>query len=131
TRLVERVFPEFDVPRHGRLTGRAGLEGTARAIQIDADLAFDDEEGGTSRVVATGGVGWEPRVRFSNLLLRFLPLRAELVRAAEPRFPLRGVIEGSLRLTGTWDEVLSLDGDLAFDDPRAPRSRVRATGRVD
>jgi translocation and assembly module TamB len=130
TRLIERLVPELELPRHGRLTGEAALTGPTAAMQVDADVRFADERVGLSRVRAVGTVGMEDYVRFDDLLLRLEPLRVELVREQVPQLPPGGAIEGAVRLTGSPADVLQLDGDLTLRDPRTGPSRVLASGAV-
>jgi translocation and assembly module TamB len=131
TRLVQRMAPELELPRHGTLTGRVALTGHPEAMQVDGDVTFADYRAGTSRVRAAGQVGIDEEIRFRDLRLRFEPLQAELVRAFVPQLPLRGTIAGYANLTGVATGPLQLDSDLTLRDPRAGVSRVRATGGVD
>jgi translocation and assembly module TamB len=131
TALLERVIPAFDAPRDGTLTGELTLAGDPSMMQLEGDVTFDDDVAGRSRVTAVGALGVEPDLRFRDLRMRFLPLQAELLRAAVPQLPVRGTIEGYANLTGTAGEELALDADLSLRDPRHGLSRVRATGGVD
>ncbi|MBW3553562.1 MAG: hypothetical protein KY466_08630, partial [Gemmatimonadetes bacterium] len=129
TEMVERLF-DVEFPRSGRLTGELALAGRPRSLQVDGDIRFDDRVGPTSRIVAVGGLGVEPDVRFDELRLRFAPLHAGLARAALPDLPLSGTIEGTAVLSGTL-ALLDLDADLALRDPRHGLSRVRLAGGLD
>jgi translocation and assembly module TamB len=131
TALIERVAPDLDMPRQGLFTGEMVLVGAAEAMRIDGDIRFDDALAGSNRVRAEGRFALEPELRFDDLRLRFDPLQAELLRVAVPQLPLRGTIEGFANLTGRPTGALQLDSDLTLRDPRAGRSRVRATGGVD
>jgi translocation and assembly module TamB len=131
TSLIERVAPNLEMPRQGLFTGEMELAGTADAMRIDGDVRFDDAVAGASRMRAVGRFALEPELRFDDLRLRFEPLQAELLRVAVPQLPLRGTIEGFANLTGRPAGDLQLDSDLTLRDPRAGRSRVRATGGVD
>jgi hypothetical protein len=131
TRLVERVIPGFEAPRQGSLTGELALEGHPEAMQLDGDVTFADDVGGTSRVLAVGELAVADEVRVRDLRLQFRPLQAELLRVAVPQAPLRGTIEGYANLTGTFAGFLDLDSDLTLRDPRAGVSRVRALGGVE
>jgi translocation and assembly module TamB len=130
TALITRVMPDFDFPRTGEFTGRLAVSGPRHALAIDGDVAFDDDAGPTSRVVAVGELGVQPQLRFGAMRMEFRPLHAQLLRAFVPAVPLRGVITGYANLTGTTD-LLQLQSDLTLDEPGAGRSRVLASGRID
>ncbi len=131
TQLLERVAPDLDLPVAGLFTGELGLSGDPTSMALDGDVTFDAAAGGRSRVRAVGRLAIEPELRFDDLRMRFEPLQAELLRVAVPQLPLRGTIEGFANLTGAPEGALQLDSDLTLRDPRAGRSRVRATGGVD
>jgi translocation and assembly module TamB len=131
TRLLERMAPEVEVPRHGALTGRLALDGPAEAMRLDGDVSFTAYGGATSRVRAAGELGVAEEIRFRDLRLRFEPLHAELVRAFMPDLPLRGTIEGYANLTGDPAGALRLESDLTLRDPRVGPSRVLAAGGID
>jgi autotransporter translocation and assembly factor TamB len=131
TRLLERLLPDFSAPRPGELAGELALVGSPEAMKLDGDIAFADDAGGDSRVLAEGEVSVVGDVAFRDLRLEFRPLQAELLRVAAPQLPIRGTIEGDARLTGTLAGRLDLDSDLTLRDPRSGLSRVRATGGVD
>ncbi|CAN5820832.1 hypothetical protein BH23GEM3_BH23GEM3_09690 [soil metagenome] len=128
TRLIQRMAPAVDIPRHGTLTGRVVVAGTAEAMQVDGNVAFEDRVSGVSRMVARGEFGMGDELRFQNLNLRFEPLQAELLRVAAPDFPARGPITGEVTLTGTTGGAMQLDGDLRLADPETGVSRVLAAG---
>ncbi|CAN5437964.1 hypothetical protein BH24GEM3_BH24GEM3_15100 [soil metagenome] len=130
TRLIQRMAPEVELPRHGRLTGRVVLAGTPEAMQVDSDVTFADERAGTSRVFAVGEVGAGDEIRLRNLRLRFDPLQADLARDMVPDLPRGGVITGFATLDGYATGPLQLDSDLTWRDPRTGVSRVLATGGV-
>lgn len=128
TRLIERLAPELSMPRHGRLTGSVEMEGRPEDLQLDADVTFDDYAGGTSRVLAVGGVGAEDNVRFRRLQVRMQPLQLALVRAFVPDLPLSGTVEGTANLTGTLQDRMDLESDLILRDRESGVSRVTANG---
>ncbi len=128
TRLIERLGPELSVPRHGLLTGTIEMEGRPEDVQLDADITFNDDAGGTSRVLAVGGIGAGDIVRFRSLEVRLQPLQTDLVRAFAPSLPLRGTIEGTANLTGTLQDRIQLESDLFLRDRASGVSRVAADG---
>jgi translocation and assembly module TamB len=129
TDLIER-FVDADLPRRGEVTGRLAIRGLPDLLAVDGDVRFDDAAGPSSRVVAAGGLGVEPDVRFDDLDLRFAPLQAEHARLLAPDLPLRGTIEGTARLTGS-TESIDLEADLALRDPRQGLSRLTMIGGLD
>jgi translocation and assembly module TamB len=131
TRLVERLVPDLDLPRHGTLDGRLAAVGTVAAMEVDGDVAFHDERAGRSRVLAAGTISAVDELRFTGLRLELRPLRTDLLRDEVPRLPPAAAITGTATLTGTLAGPLRLDADLALDDPATGRSRVAAAGTVD
>lgn len=131
TRLIERLAPDVSLPRHGRLNGRLSLDGSPADMRLDGDVAFDDNAGGTSRVVAAGRVASADRVRLHGLQVQFQPLQADLVRAVVPDIPVRGTIEGQARLTGTMGDRMQIESNLVMHDPQSGVSRVAAEGGVE
>jgi translocation and assembly module TamB len=131
SRLLERMIDGLDMPRRGMLTGRFAATGLPSALQLDTDIRFDDAAGPTSRIIAVGELGIQPRLRFGNMRLRFDPLHAQLARAFAPELPVRGTITGFANLTGDPGGLLQLDGDITMRDPVTGLSRVRATGGID
>lgn len=131
TRLIQSMAPGIEIPRHGDLTGRVRLDGSAELLAVDALVAFDDHLGGTSRVRADGRLAMDEGVRFSNLVVRAEPLQADLVRSFAPDLPLRGTIAGDARVTGAVGGRMQLETDLTLRDPQTGDSRVMAAGGID
>lgn len=129
TRLLEQLVPRLKAPRRGTLSGRATLAGTPAAMRMDADVAFDAARGGTSRVVATGGVGVERGggVRLDDLRLRLEPLQVALARVAMPKLPVGGTITGTVTVDGSTRSRLTASADLVHRD-RGAVSRVAGRG---
>ena len=128
TRLIESIAPDLTLPRHGRLNGRLSLDGSPTDMRLDGDVAFDDYEGGTSRIVAAGRVAAADEVRLHGLQVQFQPLQAEIVRAVSPNLPLRGTIEGRANLTGVVGDRMQIESNLVMHDPQTGLSRVAAEG---
>jgi hypothetical protein len=129
TRLVQRVIPAFAPPRHGRLDGRLALQGTPTALQVNGDVAFTEPATGRSRVLAAGGLGFGPAVRFRSLRLRFDPLQVGLIREYVPVLPARSTMVGQVVLDGV-PEQIRVDGDMTLRDPVTGTSRVFARGEI-
>ncbi len=128
TRLLERLFPIGPLPRHGLLAGRAEFEGGQHSLQVDADVTFDEERSGRSRVAAVGILGLDEGVfNARNLRLRMLPLQMELAKAASPTLPLRGTLTGTATLNGSTATQMIAVGDVTHVDRGA---RSRAIGRA-
>lgn len=131
TRLIAELAPDLAIPRHGFLNGRAAVTGSMAAMQVDADITFDDHQGGISRVVADGQLGMDDRFETRGLHVRFEPLQAELIRAFAPDAPINGAITGFAEVTGAMPGPLRLTTDLTLRDPRTGVSRVAASGGID
>lgn len=137
TRTIEQVVGGIDIPRRGRLDGRAKLRGTQAAMQVDADVAFHDAGGtGTSRVALIGQVGYEDRgrtwiLRARNLRTRLLPLRLELAQAFAPSLPVGGTLRGDAVLNGASNTGVTVRGSLTHqEDGNVSRASGTATVRV-
>ena len=127
TRLLERLFP-IDLPRHGLLAGRATFNGGQRSLRVDADVTFDEERSGRSRVAAVGVLGLQDGVfNARDLRVRLLPLQMLLAKAPSPDFPLRGTLSGTATLNGSTASQLIAVGDVTHVDRGA---RSRAIGRA-
>ncbi|MDQ3674577.1 MAG: hypothetical protein M3365_09405, partial [Gemmatimonadota bacterium] len=127
TRLLERLFP-IELPRHGLLAGRAEFSGGQRSLRVDADVTFDEERSGRSRVAAVGILGLQHGVfNARDLRVRLLPVQMQLARAASSAFPLRGTLTGTATLNGSTASQLLAVGDVTHVDRGA---RSRAIGRA-
>ena len=132
TKLLEQLVPNLDVPRAGTLGGRAAVAGTMAALRLDADVTFDDQRSGRSRVVAVGevGIAGTPKVLSArNLRLRMEPLQVDLARIAMPTLPVGGVVTGTALLNGSTNTTLLASADLVHEEAGA-RSRLTGRGAV-
>ncbi|CAA9324429.1 MAG: hypothetical protein AVDCRST_MAG40-1622, partial [uncultured Gemmatimonadaceae bacterium] len=152
--LIARLFPGLALPRPGVLTGRALADGTAEALQLDADVTFDDRTAGRNRVIAVGEIGFDSTsFRARDLRLTLAPVQVALateppggrrpagaaaplrVQQAEAReststIPVRGTVSGSLVLDGSTTGALTARRvDLTHLD-RGLRSRVTGDALV-
>ena len=123
TRLIQRIFPRVRPPRHGILAGHARLNGGQHALAVDGDVSFTDRASGTSRVAATGTIGFGERFDARNLRLRMMPLQVALARELMPDLPIGGTISGSATLNGSSKERMTAQGDVTHVD-RTGRSRL-------
>ncbi|MBC7929303.1 MAG: hypothetical protein H7Z38_01950 [Rubrivivax sp.] len=129
TRLIEMLAPGVDVPLSGTLSGRAELAGTIRALRVDGDVTFRDARFGTSRLVATGEIGFGNGFRARDLRVRAMPLRMNLVRALGNPLPIGGAVTGRATIDGAVGSAWRIDGDVTHLD-RGERSRVTGRARV-
>jgi translocation and assembly module TamB len=124
THLIEQLFPQVKVPRHGLLTGNAKLDGSPGLMSVDGAVAFDDARYGRSRVVAVGRIGTTGTgVRFRDLDLTLDPMQVGMVRVFAPTMPLGGTLRGSARLNGETDARMLIRADLTHND-NGLRSRI-------
>jgi translocation and assembly module TamB len=128
TPLVER-FVDIDFPRAGDFTGRLALSGVPRMLAVDGDVVFDDRAGPVSRIIADGGLGFEPELRFRELQLQFAPLHMHLVRAVAPDLPLDGALTGAATLNGSPAARIAVRGDLVHEEA-GERSHVTGTAEI-
>ena len=124
THLIEQLFPQVKVPRHGTLTGNAKLDGPPGLMQVDGDVAFDDARYGRSRVLAVGAIGTTGGgVRFRDLDVTLDPVQVGMVRVFAPTMPLGGILRGTARLNGETNEQMVVRADLTHNDAGV-RSRI-------
>lgn len=130
TRLIEQLAPAVTVPRRGMLGGHARLDGTLSALEVDADITFDDAETGRNRVLANGLLGWDNGV-FSahDLRMQLRPVQVTLARMVDSTLPVGGVVTGSATLDGTTAGRLRMRYDLSHSDVTGV-SRLAGTGWV-
>ena len=125
TTVLEELLPSVTVPRRGVIDGHLTLSGAPNALQVNADVRFDDARAGTSHLVARGGLGIEGGFRARNLDLRLRPLHVATLGRA---LPLGGTLTGSALVNGTQREGWSVRGDLTHLQG-AERSRITGAGR--
>jgi translocation and assembly module TamB len=132
--LIEQLAPGVELPRHGHLTASVTVDGDPNDLLVDADVSFDDEAGGSSRLFVEGGLAQGglnvDDVRFRGLHLQLRPLQTDLLRALSPDLPFNGTIEGSALLTGSLQGGLQVNSDFVLRDARAGVSRVSADGSL-
>ena len=129
TRLIERLAPTVEIPRHGILGGRLAADGALSALQLDGDVTFDDPRTGRSRVVAVGEIGTaDGVVRARGMRVQLAPMQVDLARLFVEDLPVHGTLTGSTTLDGSTDTRLTASSlDLTHLD-RGARSRM--TGRA-
>ena len=130
TGLIEQLVPGLDIPRRGTLRGRAALDGPIGALQVNADVAFDDVQTGRSRVLAVGQLGWSDGV-FSadSLRVEVRPLQVALAEAVSQPLPIGGVVRGTALVNGSTATRLRARFDLTHRGPTGV-SRVVGDGAI-
>jgi translocation and assembly module TamB len=130
TVLLEQVIEGFKSPRRGVLTGRARLHGGRNALVVDGDVSFSDSRAGTSRVIATGEIGFPgDGMRAENLRVRMSPVQVELARSYMPDLPISGVITGTATLNGNTNSQMRIVADIAHVD-RGARSMLAGNATI-
>jgi hypothetical protein len=138
TRFLEEALAGFaadlEFPHHGELEGRivasTPSEDDRSPVSVVANVAFEEESGGTSRFTFEGGVTPGTDTRLHRFAVRMQPLRSELVRGLVPDVALRGEIEGDITLDGPIAGPLQVDAVLAHRDPVVGTSRLSGRGEV-
>ena len=128
TRLIERLLPVGKLPREGLLAGRATFNGGQHSLRVDADITFDEQRSGRSRVAMVGVLGLDNGVfNARNLHVRMLPLQLALAKAPSADFPVRGTLTGNATLNGSTASTMVAVGDVTHVDRGAVS---HATGRA-
>ena len=127
TALIERIVPAVTFPRKGALGGRAALAGGLDALDVNADVTFDDISSGRSRVVANGEVGMRSSFRAERLRLDLLPVQVDLVRIFAKDFPLGGIVRGNVVMNGSSRSWIASNADLTHEQANE-RSHVLGRG---
>ncbi len=128
TDIIREFAPSVKLRRRGTLDGHVAVSGTTRALQLDADVRFDDAVAGRSHLKARGGLGFDHGVQTRDLAVQMLPLQiATLGGGSGARLPVRGVLNGSATVSGGARDGWSVRGDVTHLD-RGERSRVVGSG---
>ena len=114
TRLIEQMVPSLKLPRRGTLGGHLALTGGLHAMQVNANIAFDDARVGLSRMMAVGEIGAAPGggVQAHNLRVRAEPVQVALLSSWMPSLPVAGTVSGTATLDGTTQTRLTVVADL-------------------
>lgn len=115
TRLIQQIAPAAKMPRQGTFAGRAAIAGGLNALDVDADVTFDDEASGRSRVVADGEVGVQSAFRAKQLKLNLAPVQVDLVKVAVKDFPLGGTVRGTVTVDGSSKGWLASAANLTHE----------------
>jgi len=130
TKLITEIVPSIKPPREGVLAGRAKFSGTAKRLQLDADVTFAAYGRGTSHVIADGvaGVYGTPTiVTAQDLHVRVAPLQIDIVKLLFPTLPVGGTLSGTTTLNGSGaTQLVATNIDIVHQD--GP-NRTHAVGR--
>ena len=131
TRLIEQLVPSLKLPRRGVLGGHLALTGGIHAMNVNANVVFDDDRAGTSRALAVGEVGAVPGggLRARNLRVRAEPVQVALLKSWMPGLPVNGTVSGTATLDGTTATRLTVVADLTHVEDGAV-SRIGGRGSV-
>jgi translocation and assembly module TamB len=131
TRLLERIFAFARFPRRGAFTGEAAVAGGIQALRVNGDVAFADQQLGTSRVVGGGTIGVPRGGGFvaRGVSARLAPVQVALVRTVAPDFPIGGALTGTVAVDGSTASGFAFRGDLAHAEGAA-RSHVTGRGEI-
>jgi hypothetical protein len=127
TDIVRQLVPTAKVPRGGIINGRLALNGPLDALTLNADVSYTDARTGTSRVVASGGVGVAHGVRARDLRVRLEPLHLALLDALGVRAPVSGTVTGAATVRGSNRTGWDVQGELTHVD-RGATSRLAGRG---
>jgi len=117
TRLIKRIFPLVKPPRQGILNGRVALEGEQKAMDVNADVMFDEHLSGRSHVLAVGKVGFgKGTFNATNLRLTMRPVQMNLAKAVAPKLPVGGTITGTATFNGSTTSRLVAQADITHVD---------------
>ena len=128
TAAIHELAPSLKLRRTGTLDGHVVVSGPSNAMQVNADVRFDDASAGRSHVVAKGGVGLTGGVRARDLIVQLQPLQVATLSGAGVKIPLGGTLSGDAVVSGTPREGWTVRGDLTHVE-RDARSRVVGNGR--
>jgi hypothetical protein len=128
TATLHELVPSLALRRTGTIDGHIALSGASSALQLNADLQFDDARAGRSHVLARGGLGVTGGLRARDLNVQFRPFRLATLSGTGVRVPLGGTMTGSALVNGTKREGWSVRGDLTHMEG-GDRSRAVGAGR--
>lgn len=127
--LIQRLVPG-DLPLEGLLIGTVEVEGPISALRTRGDVrlrTFREGQGAESTVRWSGTVGGRPPYDVRGLTADIRSLDLEQVAQFAPELRVRGLATGRVRIGGSLESGLQVDGDLALDREEG-RSAVRGSG---
>jgi autotransporter translocation and assembly factor TamB len=127
TSVLRELAPDIRIARTGTLDGHVAVSGASSALQVNADLRFDDAAAGESHLIARGGVGTEGGMSARNLSVQVLPLRIATLSGSGVRIPVGGVLTGEATVSGSANAGWTVRGDLTHQG-EGDRSHVVGNG---
>jgi autotransporter translocation and assembly factor TamB len=128
TAVLRELVPSLPVNRSGTIDGRVVLSGVPSAMQVNANVRFDDATAGRSHLTARGGLGLTDGARARGLAVTLRPLRIATLGGSGIRLPIGGLVTGDATVNGSSREGWSVRGDLAHAEG-TERSRIVGSGR--
>ncbi len=121
--FLSRFVPDLRVPLRGVASGRARVSGSLRALALDADLNYEDQRSGRSRVLVAGRFAVPshggPRAaavatgyRADSLRITLAPLQTALVHELSPTIRVRGALTGQAVIDGSTTQSLTISANL-------------------
>ncbi len=130
TKLIQQIFPTWNVARSGVLAGRAKVLGNPENLAVDADVTFDDRAAGHNHITAVGGASASNgKFAARNLRVTMSPVQLSLLHAYAKSAPASGTLTGRATLDGDQKD-LALNADVAVEGGKIGRSHVLAVGNV-
>ncbi|HTE45612.1 MAG TPA: hypothetical protein VK636_10245, partial [Gemmatimonadaceae bacterium] len=131
THTLEQLITNFSSPRQGRLAGHVIARGGRHALNVNADVTFDDRRAGVSRVMAVGEVGFLDHggLRANDLRLQLRPVQVDMARTWDPALPISGVVTGTATVNGSTKSRLVTVVALDHQD-RGARSTIAGTATL-
>jgi hypothetical protein len=122
TKLIEQLVPDFRAPRRGTLGGQLAILGGRNAMRLSGDVAFNDQQDGTSRAIGAGFIGYvRGDIRMRDVRVRVSPLQVALLKSLSPKIqetlaPIGGTLVGNIVVNGSTETALSVAGDVEHRD---------------
>ncbi|MEP6508272.1 MAG: hypothetical protein ABJC63_08595, partial [Gemmatimonadales bacterium] len=130
TKLIEQIFPTWNVARAGVLAGRAKVLGNPDDLAVDADVTFDDRAAGHNHVTAVGNATAAKGIFAArNLRVTMSPIQLSLLHAYAKSLPASGTLSGRATLDGDQKD-LALNADVVVESGKSGQSHVLAVGDV-
>jgi hypothetical protein len=112
TAILHELAPNIKLNRTGTLDGHISATGIASALQLNADVHFDDAAAGESHVIAHGGVGMDGGMSARELSVQVRPLRVATLSGSGVRVPIGGALTGDATVNGSTRAGWTMRGDL-------------------
>ncbi|MDB4914665.1 MAG: hypothetical protein JWM95_2309 [Gemmatimonadetes bacterium] len=127
TRVVHELVPSVKLGRSGILDGHFVVSGSTSNARLNADVAFDDERAGVSKLTARGGIGFDNGFEARDLSVRAFPMQVRTLTGASSKTPITGIVTGDAVISGSVSRGWTARGDLTHTDG-PNRSRISGNG---